>query len=239
MLTLHRASEREHERRRRREIWFTAYARLLTPPLDGERRSFEGLLEGRLPPGSSLPRHRGVDAELLTYVWEGAIAFEDVGGQPGLLRAGEFRRTRSGAGPEALNPSATDWARVFRVAVRPWPDEEEALPDEQRRFTRGQRHNVACVVASPDGRDGSLRLRADAVICSGVLDPGHHLVHELRPGRRGWLHVVTGEATVNGSLLHPGDGAAVTKDRALSVTGGLHAEFILVDTRDGANGTLG
>lgn len=234
MMTVHRASERELERWSQREIWFTSYARLQAPPLDGERRSFGGLLEGRLPPSASFPRHRGAGAELLTYVWEGAIVFQDDGGRHGLLRAGEFRHTVSSGGEER-NHSSTEWARVFRVSVRASPDQGER-PDEQRRFTRAQRRNVACVVASSDGRDGSLSLQADARIYSSVLDPGHHLVHELGPGRRGWLHIVTGEATVNGSILQPGDGADVTEDRALSVTGRRGAEILLVDTRDGTNG---
>ena len=118
-------------------------------------------------------------------------------------------------------------------------DRDDGRRGEQRRFTTAQRRNIVCVVASSDGRDGSLLLQADALICSSVLDPGHHLVHELWQGRRGWVHMLTGEATVNGSSLGPGDGAEVTEDRVLSVTGCRGAELLLLDTPGGTDGGLG
>jgi hypothetical protein len=84
-------------------------------------------------------------------------------------------------------------------------------------------------VASFDGRKGSLRLHQDAVIYSAMLDPGQHLVHELAPTRSAWLHIVHGEATLGPIVLTTGDGAAITADRAVSLTACAQTEVLLLD----------
>ncbi len=136
------------------------------------------------------------EAEIVTYVYRGALAQEDSTGTSGVVHAGEFQRMTIGRGirHKETNASRTDWAHIFRISLRP----SEVGPDrahEQKRFAAAQRRNVLCVVASPDGRKGSLRIHQDALVYSSVLDPGHHLVHELLPGRSAWLHVICGEAT--------------------------------------------
>jgi redox-sensitive bicupin YhaK (pirin superfamily) len=98
-----------------------------------------------------------------------------------------------------------------------------------KRFAAALRHNVLCVVASPDGRNGSLRILQDALIMSSVLDPGHHIVHELTPGRGAWVHVISGEATLDDLILTQGDGAGVTVERSVSFTAQESTEVLLVD----------
>jgi redox-sensitive bicupin YhaK (pirin superfamily) len=126
------------------------------------------------------------------------------------------------------NASRTDWAHIFRISLRPSEVGFDSA-HEQRRFATAQRHNVLCVVASPDGREGSLRVIQDALICSSVLDPGHHLVHELLPGRSAWLHVICGEATFHDIILAQGDGVGVTIERSVSLTAQENTEILLVD----------
>jgi redox-sensitive bicupin YhaK (pirin superfamily) len=92
-----------------------------------------------------------------------------------------------------------------------------------------QRHNLPCVVASPDGRKGSLRIHQDVVICSSVLDPGHHFVHELPPGRSAWLHAVDGQATLNDIILSRGDGVGFTLEPSISLTAQENTEVLLVE----------
>jgi redox-sensitive bicupin YhaK (pirin superfamily) len=97
---------------------------------------------------------------------------------------------------------------------------------------------VLCIVASPDGRQGSLRIHRDALVCSSVLDPGHHLIHELLPGRTAWLHVICGEATFHDTILNPGDGVGVTIERSVSLTARESTEILLVDLGEECNGTV-
>jgi redox-sensitive bicupin YhaK (pirin superfamily) len=84
-------------------------------------------------------------------------------------------------------------------------------------------------VASRDGRKGSLRIRRDALIYSSILGPGHHLFHELLPERSAWLHIVSGEATLNDIVLTPGDGVGVPTGSSVSLTAQVDTEILFVD----------
>ena len=97
------------------------------------------------------------------------------------------------------------------------------------RFPVALRHNLLCVIASPDGRKKSLKIIQDAFIYSSILDPGHHLVHELLPGRSAWLHVICGEAAMQEIILTEGDGFGVVVEPSLSVTAQENCEILLVD----------
>jgi len=94
---------------------------------------------------------------------------------------------------------------------------------------RGGAPGWLCVVASPDARSGSLRLRQDALLYSAMLDPGDHVVHELSQGRSTWLHLVEGEASFRDIVLSTGDGAGVTAEHAVSLTAREETEILLLD----------
>ena len=230
MIALRRDTERRHAQRGKHDIWSTFYPQDHPGPLADAFGALATLNEMRLPPGGSSGRHRRDEAELVTYVYRGALAQEDSTGNSGVIHAGEFQRMTTGhrVRHKETNASRTDWAHVFLISLRP----SEVGIDcayEQKRFTTAQRHNVLCVVASPDGRKGSLRLHEDARIYSGILDPGHHLVHELLPGRSAWLHIVSGEAKLNDTVLTQGDGVGVTNEPSVSLTVRENTEILLVD----------
>ena len=88
-----------------------------------------------------------------------------------------------------------------------------------------------CLVASPDGRKGSLRVHPDVLLHSALLEPGQHVVHELAKGRHAWLHLVEGEVTLDELVLGAGDGAGVSDARAVSLTARTVTELLLLDLR--------
>jgi redox-sensitive bicupin YhaK (pirin superfamily) len=192
--------------------------------------------ETRIPPNGISAPGPGEDlgteeAETVTYVHAGAIAHEDSAGSSGVLHAGEFQHLVIGRGTlhKETNASRADWAHVLRITLLP---SEVGLERsrEQRRFAAAQRHNTLCVVASSDGRKGSLRLGQDALVCSSVLDPGHHLIHELPAGRSAWLHVIRGEVALQNDILSGGDGVGVTAEPSVSFTARARTEVLLVDS---------
>jgi len=230
MIILRRSTERRHVRCGKHEIWLTFYPREAPSRPVGPFGALAALDEICFQPGGvSVPVPRE-EAEILTYVYRGALAQEDSTGSSGVVNAGEFQRMTTGRGVrrKETNASRTDRTLVFRVSLTPSQVGLDCA-HEQRRFAAAQRRNVLCVVASPDGRKGSLRTLQEAVICSSVLDPGHHLVHELKPGRSAWLHVICGEATLQDFVLTPGDGVGVTDEPAVSLTAQESAEILLVD----------
>jgi hypothetical protein len=114
------------------------------------------------------------------------------------------------------------------MSLQPWQAHLDGC-HEQRSFTVGQRRDALCVVASPDGRKGSLRIHQDALIYSAIFEPGHHLVYDLDTERTVWLHAIYGAATLNGKVLTAGDGIAVSSERAISLTIEQSTEILLVD----------
>ena len=230
MITVRRSAERQHDRRRRQEVWNTFSNQAEGDALAAGFGSLERLNEDRLPPGASFSRVPPQQGELLTYVREGALSYEDSLGRSGIIHAGEFQRLtlQNRIRHSETNPSRTDWAHAFQIWLR--PTEPGLEPDrEQKRFSAAQRRGTLCVVASPDGRRGSLRIHQDALLYSAILAPGQHVVHELAPERGVWLHVVQGRVSVGGHLLATGDGAGVIGERVLSLTASEDAEILALD----------
>ena len=233
MITLRRANERHVDRRRKQEVWHTFYPTPPTAVADVLGNGFgacEILDEHRLPPSAGVPRHPRHDAEILTYVCEGALAYEDSLGRSGVIHAGEFQRMSAGrkVRHSEMNASRTEWAHVFQVWLQPAAAELESS-QEQKRFSAADRRGVLCIVASPDARRGSLRLHQNALMYSAMLDPGQHVMHELAPGRSAWLQLVSGEVTLDDIVLTAGDGAGVTVERGVSLTARARTELLLVD----------
>ena len=230
MIALRRAEERRHDRRRKRDVWHTFDPQDRSDPLADGFGTLERLDEGRLPPDAGVPRSPPRDAEVVTFVDEGALAYEDSMGRSGVIQAGEFQRMTAtrGVRHSETNASQTDWAHVFQIWLR--SSEAGREPGyEQKRFSMAQRRDGLCVVASPDARRGSLRVHQDVLLYSALLHPGQHVVHELPKGRSAWLHLVQGEVTLDGVVLTRGDGAGVTAQRVVSFTAREEASILLVD----------
>jgi redox-sensitive bicupin YhaK (pirin superfamily) len=147
-----------------------------------------------------------------------------------MIQAGEFQVMSTGRcmRHQERSVSPSDGLHMFRLTLRP-SEVGLARAQEQKRFTAAQRRRRLCVVASPDGRGGSLRIGQDAVILCSVLDAGHHVVHMLEPGRSAWLHIVTGETILQDILLIEGDGAGITDEPSVSLTACASTEVLLID----------
>jgi quercetin 2,3-dioxygenase len=230
MTSIRRGNQRHHDRRHQREVWRTFYPQGREDPLAGGFGTLEFLNEARLPPGAGVPRGPRHDAEIVTYVRDGSLAFEDSMGRSGVIEAGEFQRMTAGRGirHSETNASRSEWAHVFRLWLRPSQAGREPS-FEQKRFSAAERRGRLCVVASPDARRGSLRIHQDALIYSALLYPGQHVVHELSQGRSAWLHLVEGEVTIGDVVLTTGDGVGVTNEPAVSLTAGEESSLLLLD----------
>ena len=233
MITVRRAQDRQHERRGKREVWHTF------PPNDPALEFSEGfgilalLDEHLLPPGATVLRQPASDAELLTYVHEGALACEDSTGRSGVIQAGEFQRMNLSRGfrHTKANPSRAAWAHVFQLRLtRAEASSEERY--EQKRFSAAERRGAFRPVATPDARKGSLQ-SAQALLYSVLLTPGKHLLHELSSGQHAWIHVVLGDVTMGDLILTAGDGAGLEHERSVSLTAREAAEVLLCDLGEG------
>ena len=229
MITLRKDQDRHHVQHGNRDVWLTFDPQDQPDPLTDGFGALAQIRETWIAPGATVGARPRGEAEVVTHVREGALAQEDSMGNSGVLHAGEFQHLSTGRAVrhQETNASRTHGAHVFQIVLRP---SEVGLDraQEQRRFTTAQRRNMLCVVASPDGRKNSLRVHQDALIYSALLDPGHHLAHEIASGRCAWLHMVHGEATLDDLVLSTGDGAGTTAERVLSVTAREETEILLI-----------
>ncbi len=206
MVTLRRAQERHQDRRRKQLVWHTFDPEDRADALADGFGILEILNEDRLPPGAGVPRHPHRDAEIITYVHEGSLTHEDSMGRSGVILAGEFQQMTAGRG---IRHSEANTSRT--------------------QFCAAERRGTFCVVASPDGRRGSLRIHQDALLYSAMLDTGQHVLYELAPGRCAWLHLVEGEVMLGDVVLTAGDGVGVAGERVVSLTALEQTELLLLD----------
>ena len=84
-------------------------------------------------------------------------------------------------------------------------------------------------MAGPGKSDpGAATIEQDVRVYAAELAGGESVSHGLAAGRHGWAQVVRGGIVLNGHELDAGDGAALTGEPALSITGGPEGGEVLV-----------
>jgi len=186
--------------------------------------------DDRVAPGAGFGRHPHRDMEILTYVLAGSLEHRDSLGTGSVIRPGDVQRMTAGTGilHSEYNHSPAEPVHLLQIWILP---EQRGLPPgyEQRNFPESERRGRLRLVASRDGREGTIRVRRDVDLYAALLGPGDVVAHALRPGRRAWVQVATGAVTLNGQPLQAGDGAAVEDEAALRLTAEGPAEVLLFD----------
>ncbi|MEJ5978943.1 pirin family protein [Novosphingobium sp. PS1R-30] len=193
-------------------------------------RALRVLNEDFVIPGAGFSEHGHADMEIVTIVLDGAIAHRDDLGNEALIRAGDVQRMSAGTGirHSEMNPSLDERAHALQLWIV--PAEAGAAPSyEQKHFPMTAGRNAWLLVASPEGRDGSLTLRQDARLELARLDEGMDLSHDLSSERGYWVQVIGGIIGLNGTELREGDGAALTGETALTIEAETQAEVLLID----------
>ena len=180
--------------------------------------------------GAGFGTHPHDNMEIISYVLEGALAHKDSLGTGSVIRPGDVQRMSAGTGVlhSEMNPSPTQPVHFFQIWLL--PAKRGIKPDyEQKRFEEAEKRGRLRLVASPDGRDGSISVNQDADLYSGLFKTGESAHLALKPGRHAWVQVASGEVTVNGQSLVAGDGAAVSDEAALDLTARSDAEVLVFD----------
>jgi redox-sensitive bicupin YhaK (pirin superfamily) len=225
-----RSHQRRYLQQGREKLWHSFYSPDHPAHLEQGFGALVALDENRLPPGNDTMAQVDHETEIVSYVRRGALSQADPAGDSLVIQAGEFQVMSTGRRMRRRERSVSqsDGLHIFRMTFRP-SEVGLARAQEHKRFTAAQRRRQLCVVASPDGRGGSLRIHQDAIVISSVLDSGHHVVHILEPGRSAWLHIVSGETTLQDILLIEGDGAGITDEPSVSLTACVSTEVLLID----------
>jgi quercetin 2,3-dioxygenase len=221
MITIRRADERGHFDHgwldTRHTFSFAGYH----DPAHMGFRALRVVNEDRVAPGEGFGTHGHRDMEILTCVLSGALAHRDSTGGEGVLRPGEMQRMSAGTGVMHSEFNGSKEEPVHFLQIWIVPDRGGHPPSyEQKRFPDADRRGRLRLLASPDAADGSLAIHQDARLYGTILAEEERVGHPLAPARHAWVQVVRGELHLNGQRLRAGDGAAISEERALVLSGG-------------------
>lgn len=180
--------------------------------------------------GGGFPTHGHRDMEIISYVLEGALEHKDSLGTGSVIRPGDVQRMSAGTGVRHSEFNASDTSPVHFLQIWLLP-RREGLPAgyEQKHFVASAKQGRLCLVASPDGAEGSVRIQQDARMFATLLAAGQSVSHAVKGGRKGWLHVARGAAAVNGLTLKAGDGVAISGEESLTISSPSSGEVLLFD----------
>jgi len=230
MITVRRANERGHAD----HGWLNArhtfsFASYYDPKHLGFR-ALRVINEDRVAPGRGFGTHPHNDMEIVTYVLSGALQHKDSMGNGSVLKAGSLQRMSAGTGVthSEFNASKDEPVHLYQIWLL--PEKEGIEPSyEERTFSPDGKVGRWQLIASRDGRDGSMTINQDASLSLAALKAGESLPYTLTAGRHAWIQVVRGIVLVNDIELETSDAAAVSNDEALRIVASTDAEVMLFD----------
>jgi redox-sensitive bicupin YhaK (pirin superfamily) len=230
MLTLRRAKERGHADHGWLDTWHTfSFANYYDP----DHMGFSALRvinEDFVQPGRGFGTHPHRDMEILTWVLEGSLEHKDSMGNGSVIRPGEMQYMSAGTGitHSEFNPSRNESVHLLQIWIE--TGEQGARPRyAQKDFADMLKPGGLCLVASQDGRDGSIAIRQDARLHVARTEAPREISVDLGADRTAWMQVARGSMRLNGESLEHGDGAAIQQERKLSIATSKGAEFLLFD----------
>ena len=193
-------------------------------------RTLRVMNDDRISGGGGFPTHPHKDMEIVTYVLEGALAHKDSMGNGSVIRPGDVQYMSAGTGVAHSEFNASEKETVHLYQIWMFPDKKGYKPVyDQKHFGEAEKSGKLRLVASPDGRDGSVKIRQDNELYATVLGPGEVVKHELQPDRHAYVQVARGSVALNGKKLETGDGARISGEQALELRGVDKAEILLFD----------
>lgn len=195
-------------------------------------RTLRVINEDRVRPGKGFATHGHRDMEIITWVLSGALAHRDSLENGSTIQPGDAQRMTAGTGIQhsEFNSSTTDDVHFLQIWILP---ERSGLEPgyEQRAFPISEDAGGLALLASRDGRDGSITVHQDVSVWAGRLPAGGGARHAILPGRHAWLQVARGAVTVNGGAaeLAVGDGLAASDEPQLAITATADSEVLLFD----------
>ena len=186
--------------------------------------------EDLVAPGAGFPPHSHQSMEILSYVLDGALEHKDSMGNGSVLRYGDVQRMSAGSGVRHSEYNHSEDEPVHFLQIWVIPAYEGGEPGyEERHFDASAKKGRLCLIASNDGREGSVSLRQDTAIYATILDGDERVALPLQQGRQAYVQVARGSVKVNGVLLDSGDAVQVSGESTISLAEASGAEVLLFD----------
>ena len=230
MITLRPGTDRGHAN----HGWLDSYHSFsFADYVDPEHMGFSALRvinEDRVAPAAGFPTHGHRDMEIVSYVLSGALEHRDSMGNGSVIRPGDVQRMSAGTGVRHSEFNASPDEPVHFLQIWILPDRGAHAPGyEQQHFSTADLDGHLRLIASPDGRAGSLTIHQDAMLYAARLDGAQQATLALAAGRKAYVHVARGTAEVNGQRLGAGDGARLVDEAAVRLAAGRQAEVLVFD----------
>lgn len=230
MITVRRSEERGHANHGWLDSYHTfSFASYYDPDNMGFR-DLRVINQDRVAAGMGFPTHPHRDMEIISYVLDGALEHKDTLGTTAVIRPGEVQRMTAGTGiaHSEYNHSKSDPAHFMQIWIQP---EKKGLQPgyEQKMYTDEEKRGNLRLVASRDGRNGSVTIHQDVDLYATLLEPGEKVVHPIKNGRNVWVQVARGQIKLNNLPLKAGDGAAISDENTVTLEGTKAAEVLLFD----------
>ena len=186
--------------------------------------------EDRVQPGMGFGTHGHRDMEIISYVLSGGLAHKDSMGNGSVIRPGDVQRMSAGTGVHHSEFNASREEPVHFLQIWIEPAKRGIAPGyEEKRFDAESKRGRLRLVASPDGAEGSVTIHQDARLYAALLDGSESVEFAQKPGRRTYVHVVRGEADVNGERLSHGDAMKLEGAQRVRISEARDAEILLFD----------
>ena len=229
-LTLRRAEDRGHAN----HGWLdTHFSFSFADYFDPQHMGFGPLRvlnEDRIAGGGGFPMHPHRDMEILTWVLSGALEHRDSMGNGSVVRPGELQRMSAGTGVRHSEKNASETDPLHLLQIWLLPEHEGLEPGyEQKGFEDQMLRGRFALLASRDGREGSVTIHQDASLMVARLAAGESAHHDVASRRRVWLHVARGSVTTDGTALAAGDAVGIENPSRVEVTATEDAEVLLFD----------
>lgn len=230
MITVRKAEERGHANHGWLNSYHTfSFANYYDPAHMGFR-DLRVINEDWVRAGMGFGTHPHRDMEIISYVLEGALEHKDSLGNGSIIRPGDVQRMSAGTGitHSEYNPSRSEQVHLLQIWIL--PAEKGLQPSyEQKMYPQEEKRGDFRLIASRDGRDGSVTVHQDVDLYATVLSAGERAVRVISPHRHAWVQVARGEIALNGAVLKAGDGAAISEENRLAVEAKDTAEVLLFD----------
>jgi redox-sensitive bicupin YhaK (pirin superfamily) len=229
MITVRKSKERGHAEHGWLDSYHTFSFADYYDPAHTHFRDLRVINEDYVAPEMGFGMHPHRDMEIITYVVSGALRHQDSMGNTAVMRAGDVQRISAGTGILHSEVNASTKEPVHLLQIWILPDHKNAKPGYAEKSFAQAEPGKLYLVASKDGREGSITINQDAGLYLGKLQAGETVAQVLGAKRHGWLQLIKGDLNVNGTKLHPGDAAAISATEKVILTAAEPAEFLLFD----------
>ena len=219
MITVRRAADRGHAN----HGWLDSHHTFSFADYYDPRYMGFGVLrvinDDTVAPAAGFAPHGHRDMEIISYILSGALEHKDSMGNGSVIKAGEVQRMSAGTGVthSEFNASRQEPVHFLQIWIEP---SAVGLPPgyEQKYFDVARNSGRLVLLASPDAREGSLRINQDVRVFAASITRGSSVTYDLRDGRKAWMQVARGNAEAGGLSLNAGDGVAIQNERRIEVS---------------------